>query len=105
MSTSFLSHLECTNCHKQYSADELHTVCPVCGRVLFARYDLDQARQQFSPSALGNRAWSMWRWRELLPVRDASKIVTLGEGMTPLLHAQRLGAAHGFPALFIKEEG
>lgn len=105
MSTSFLSHLECTNCGKHYPADELHTICPTCGKVLFARYDLDQARRNFAPADLAGRAWTMWRWRELLPVRDESNIVTLGEGMTPLLRARRLGAATGFRSLYIKEEG
>jgi threonine synthase len=47
----------------------------------------------------------MWRWRELLPVRDERHIVTLGEGDTPLLPARHLGASLGFQSLYIKEEG
>ena len=47
----------------------------------------------------------MWRYRELMPVRDEANLVSLGEGMTPLLRAQRLGRAYGFERLFIKEEG
>jgi threonine synthase len=47
----------------------------------------------------------MWRWQELLPVRDAANIITLGEGNMPLLPAPRLGAATGLPDLWIKEEG
>lgn len=105
MHTSFLSHLECTNCGERFPADELHTTCPACGKVLFARYDLDQARRHFAPADLAGRDWTMWRWRELLPVRDDSHIVTLGEGMTPLLHAKRLGSVGGFHSLYIKEEG
>ena len=102
---SFLSHLECSHCGRQYPADELHTVCPNCGKVLLARYDLASAAKNFSPQDLATREWTMWRWRELLPVRDAVNIVTLGEGMTPLLHTPRLGQAHGFEQLYIKEEG
>lgn len=102
---SFLSHLECTHCRSRFSADELHTVCPNCGKVLFARYDLDKARKSFSKRDLPNREWTMWRWRELLPVRDESHIVTLGEGMTPLLRGRGLGGRHGFDNLFIKREG
>ncbi|MGE5141292.1 MAG: threonine synthase, partial [Rudaea sp.] len=102
---SFLSHLECTNCGRRFSADEPHNVCPECGKVLFAKYDLESARKSFSRNDLHDRPWTMWRWYELLPVRDPANMVTLGEGMTPLLHARRLGAESGFQQLFIKEEG
>jgi threonine synthase len=101
---SLLDHLECTACSARYSADALHTVCPDCGKVLFARYDL-RALQGLSPRDLNGRTWTMWRYRELMPVRDEANIVTLGEGMTPLLRARRLGSAYGFDHLFIKEEG
>jgi len=101
---SLLDHLECTACGGRYSADELHTVCPDCGKVLFARYDL-RALKGLSPRDLNGRTWTMWRYRELMPVRDEANIVTLGEGMTPLLRTRRLGSAYGFDHLFIKEEG
>jgi len=105
LAQSFLSHLECSNCGETCSADELHTICPVCGKVLLARYDLYRARNSFSKKDLEGRAWTMWRWQELLPVRNPEHIVTLGEGMTSLLHAKRLGAMNGFDSLYIKEEG
>src|SRR3984893_18699448 len=101
---SLLDHLECTACGGRFSADDLHTVCPNCGKVLFARYDLGAALG-LSPHDLNGRTWTMWRYRELMPVRDEANIVTLGEGMTPLLRASRLGRAYGFDHLFIKEEG
>src|SRR5260370_23971017 len=101
---SFLDHLQCTACSREYSADELHTVCPDCGKVLFARYDLSAARS-VTPRELVSRPASMWRYHELMPVRQQANIVTLGEGMTPLLRAQRLGRRYGFEWLFIKEEG
>lgn len=102
---SFLSHLECTHCGGRFSADELHTVCPNCGKVLFPRYDLDGVRRNLSPQDLAFRPWTMWRWRELLPVRAETNIVTLGEGMTPLLQVKRLGHETGFEGLYVKEEG
>jgi threonine synthase len=101
---SLLDHLECTACGRRLSADDLHTVCPDCGKVLFARYDLG-ATQRLSPRHLHGRTSTMWRYRELMPVRDDANIVTLGEGMTPLLRSSRLGRAYGFDHLFIKEEG
>lgn len=105
MTHSYLSHLECTNCGKTYSADELHNTCPNCGKVLYARYDLDSLRQQLKPDDLKGRVSTLWRWHELLPVRDPENIITLGEGGTPLLHVRVLGKALGFEQLYIKEEG
>jgi len=101
---SLLDGLECTACGRNYDADHPRTVCPDCGKVLFARYDL-KAAKDLSPASLAGRPWTMWRYRELMPVRDEANIVTLGEGMTPLLRAARLGHRHGFEQLFIKEEG
>ncbi len=101
---SFLDHLQCTACGRQYRADDLHTVCPDCGKVLFARYDLTAARTS-TPRDLSGRPPTMWRYGELMPVRQHANIVTLGEGMTPLLRASRLGQVYGFGRLFIKEEG
>lgn len=102
---SFLSHLECSACAETFSAAELHNTCPACGKVLLARYDLDTLKQKFSRDDLNTRDFTLWRWHELLPVRDEKNIVTLGEGGTPLLHARNLGRTHDFPNLYIKEEG
>ncbi|MBV8356922.1 MAG: threonine synthase [Deltaproteobacteria bacterium] len=101
---SFLDHLQCTACGRDFSADQLHTVCPDCGKVLFARYDLSSARKSM-PRDFSHRPPTMWRYQELMPVREQANIVSLGEGMTPLLHAARIGRAYGFDRLFIKEEG
>ena len=57
------------------------------------------------PHDFASRPPTMWRYRELMPVRELASIVSLGEGMTPLLRAGRLGRAYGFDRLFIKEEG
>ncbi len=102
---SFLSHLECSYCGATYSADELHTTCPKCGKVLLARYDLQAARQHLTPEALCRRPANMWRWFEIMPVRDPANVVTLGEGCTPLLSAGRLGERLGTDRLWIKDEG
>lgn len=102
---SYQSHLECTNCGKTFSAEEIHTTCPDCGKVLYARYDLDAARKHFTKDDPRKRAGNMWRWFEIMPVRDESNVVTLGEGYTPLLPAQNLGRQFGATQLFIKEEG
>ena len=101
---SFLAHLECPRCHTLYDADTLAHLC-TCGSPLLARYDLDGARTCFSKEMLQSREHTLWRYHELLPVRFPENIVTLGEGMTPLLPLHRLGPKLGMPHLFVKDEG
>ncbi|SFS87088.1 threonine synthase [Saccharopolyspora flava] len=100
---STLSHLECTACGRTCDADELHRLCADCGKVLYPRYDL--AKVALSPSDLLGREPSMWRYREVLPIRDADHVVSLGEGFTPLLPAPRLSARLGLGDVRIKDEG
>src|ERR687886_757706 len=90
---SYLSHLECTACGLRHDADQLQTVCTACGKVLFARYDLDAVRRAAQPSAFACRRWDMWRYWELLPVRDPANVISLGEGLTPLVGVRREAAA------------
>ena len=87
------------------SPDQLTTVCPTCGKVLLASYDLVTATQTMTPDALAKRPWTMWRYAEILPVLQTSNVVTLGEGGTPLLRTQSLGKAFGLNNLLIKDEG
>ncbi|HWO72137.1 MAG TPA: threonine synthase [Dehalococcoidia bacterium] len=105
MGRSYLSHLECSACGAIWSADELHTLCRACGKVLFARYDLDSARTSLKRDDFGSREPGIWRWRELLPVRDEANIVALGEGGTPLLRARGLEQRLGAREVYIKDEG
>jgi threonine synthase len=102
---STLTHLECSNCGATYDAAALHTTCRACGKVLFAQYDLAAARRSLTPASLRERPFTLWRYRELLPVQSADNITTLGEGGTPLLAAPRLGAALDCRDLFVKDEG
>jgi threonine synthase len=103
--SSTLTHLECTYCDRRLDADRLQTTCPACGKVLYARYDLARARHTLTPESLARRRWDMWRYQEVLPVRDAAHIVSLGEGMTPLVPARRAGEAIGVPGVLLKDEG
>ncbi len=102
---SALSHLQCSACGNKYNADEVHTLCPNCKKVLLARYDIARAKETLTEESLPLRPKGMWRWRELLPVRETRHIVALGEGDTPLLSAERLGSQFGCKRLFIKDEG
>ena len=98
---STLTHLECSACAKQHSHTRLQNLCS-CGKPLLARYDLRAAARTLTRAALAERPTSMWRYSEVLP---PPPYVSLGEGMTPLLHARRSGASVGLEKLFIKDEG
>src|SRR5262245_58062659 len=102
--TSTLTHLECSrpSCRTTVDSSRRQNLCPSCRAPLFARYDLGVARQTLTRDALSTRVHSMWRYEEVLP---GGNPVTLGEGMTPLVRAHRLGQQLGLNALYIKEEG
>jgi len=102
---SALSHLQCSSCGRRHDADRLQTLCPDCGKVLLARYDLARAARTLSRAAVAVRPRGMWRWNELLPVRERQHIVSLGEGDSPLLSVPRLGARVGLKRLLLKDEG
>jgi threonine synthase len=99
---SALSHLDCPRCGARHDADQVQGTCS-CGSPLLARYDLEQVR--VTPRDIAGRAPDLWRYHELLPVRAASRVVSLGEGMTPLLSLPRLGRALSVPNLLMKDEG
>jgi threonine synthase len=105
---SYLTHLECSACGLRHDADALQTVCTSCGKVLFARYDLAAIRAAVNPHELASRRWDMWRYWELLPVRDQRNVISLGEGLAPLVElrphaASALGLERG--QVLIKDEG
>jgi threonine synthase len=99
---SFVTHLESALDGTRLPADRVQTVHRE--RPLWVRYDLAAIREAVRPDDLRARPNTLWRYRELLPVRDDDAVVSLGEGMTPLLRAPRLGAALGLSDLWIKDE-
>ncbi len=104
-SGGLLVELECSYCGAHEDAARAASTCPACGKVLLVRYDLEAAAATLRKETLAGRRTDMWRYAELLPVVDAANIVTLGEGWTPLLRAERLGKALGLSALYLKDEG
>jgi threonine synthase len=99
------THLECTRCGASYDPEQLWRLSPCCQKPLYARYDLASLRGRFRPERLAGREPTLWRYAEVLPVRDPRFRLTLGEGFTPLLPAPRLGAALGVERLWLKDEG
>jgi len=101
---SYLQELLCSECSRVYPAGQVQTYCPDCQAPLMARYDLVTARARLDREEISHRSRGMWRWIELLPVRDPANIVSLGEGDTPLLDVGRLGEYLGFKQLYVKDE-
>ena len=101
----FLSHLECALCGRELDADRVWNLCPACDKPLLARYDLEGVSRAVTREAIAEREANLWRYRELLHVRDPRHALCLGEGFTPLFRADRLGQAVGFAHLFVKDEG
>ncbi len=93
--------LQCSACGKARSADGLPTVCE-CGGPYFVRYPAAPGPE--AKSLLRERRWTMWRYREWLPLADGEAPATLGEGGTPLLAVPRLAARYGLPGLRVKDE-
>ena len=101
---SRLTGLECRACCTTLGADRPVGTCPTCGHTLFATYDLDRARSDRVWERFRERPFSLWRYRELLPVRDTAQIVTLGEGGTPVLRLADVPEAPGVE-LWLKDDG
>jgi threonine synthase len=101
---SYFTHLECSMpCGAAPYDPRLDQHLCICGAPLLARYDLDSARA-WRPESLAGREATMWRYRELMPLFDGEAPVTLGEGWTPLVHAQRLGKRLDLERLHVKDE-
>ncbi len=102
---SFVTNLECSFCHHNYHAEDLHNLCPKCQKPLLVRYDLAAIRNAVGKEQIAQRPFNIWRYREVLPVKERRWMLTLGEGGTPLIKAERLAAHLGVKNLYIKDEG
>jgi len=105
MLESTLLDLYCPRTGAEYPSDTLQTVSAV-GGPLYARYDLEAAAANWRQGAgLADRPQGLWRYADILPVRDPQFRLTLGEGGTPILEAPRLGRRVGVENLLLKDEG
>jgi threonine synthase len=101
---SFVSHLECSMTGERYEPDQLHGLSRA-GRPLLVRYDLAGAGKAMTRERLAGRPNDLWRYRELLPVRRTSDIVSLGETATPIVRLEAAGRRIGLDRLLVKDEG
>ena len=97
-------HLECAACNLRHEARRLLNLCSECGKPLLVRYDLEAAARTLTKESLGGRRSDMWRYREVLPVENDGHLVSLGEGLTPLLRSENLARELGIDELYIKDE-
>ena len=102
---SSISHLACSSCGKQYNADKLQGFSTCCNKPLVAKYVLDKELSvNFFHELLLNRPATMWRYKEVLPVFEEKNIISLGEGMTPMLELNQLRKEYELTNLLMKDE-
>jgi threonine synthase len=101
---TYFTGFTCVACAASYPSDRDLLLCPACDKLLEAEYDYARLAREVDRDALARRPSDVWRWLELLPVVDPDKIVTLGEGGTPLLRADRLARSIGVRELWLKSD-
>ncbi len=104
MKYSYISHLYCPKCSEEYKSETVQNLCE-CGSPLLVAYDLEKLKNKWKPSDLAGRTNDLWRYHELLPVTSEANVVTMGEGMTPLIEMNSIGNDMGIDQLFMKDEG
>jgi threonine synthase len=95
---------ECLDCGNRTAFFPGSPACPNCGSLWReAKYDYENLAFSL-PINLPGRGFDIWRYHELLPLRNPNPELSLGEGGTPLIHANSLGLMLGLPHLYIKDE-
>jgi threonine synthase len=95
--------LRCRECGAEYELQATH-VCEMCFGPLDVVFDYAALKKTVTRERIQQGPPSMWRYRDLLPIEDSIPVVTLGEGFTPLVRAERLGAELGLRNLYLKNE-
>ena len=98
---SLVTVLKCSNCNKTYPVSEVINVSLCCNQSLLVEYDLQNT---FSKEELIKRENNLWRYFEMLPVKDPANIISLGEGSTPILPLKKLSAKYGYSSILMKDE-
>ncbi len=96
---------KCVKCGRTYEAVPNLTNC-ACGGILDIVYDYDYIKSGFTKEKLAaRRNYSMWRYRELLPVEETTPDTPLRVGWSPLYEADRLAKLLGIRKLYVKDDG
>jgi threonine synthase len=97
-------HIKCLDCNHTAPFHPTTAQCPKCnGQWRVAEYDLEKVAKIWE-AQLKNRPFDLWRYHELLPIRNPNPTISLGEGGTPLIQAVNLGMMLGCSNLYIKDE-
>lgn len=92
--------LQCFECHREHHDEKVGFRCQSCNRLLEVSFDLRGKKETWN-----NRQLSVWKYREILPIKKEASIVSLAEGGTGLHHCKRLGSKLGLKSLYVKNEG
>ncbi|MDK2901830.1 MAG: threonine synthase [Thermosediminibacterales bacterium] len=101
---SYIKHLECSKCNSTFNPDKAMQLCPICSSPLLVRYDLIEVKNNLKKEEVKKRKPDLWRYFELLPVKNENNKVSLGEGMTPIVELLKAGKEIGLNSLYIKDE-
>ena len=101
---SFVTHLSCSRCEQLHDHRVPQNLCS-CGSPLLVEYDLEGVARSIRKEAVAPRPPTMWLYLELLPVDDPTAVVSLGEGLTPLVPISDLGSRLGLPHMWVKDDG
>ncbi len=104
MKYSYVTNLYCPKCAREYDSEAVQNLCE-CGAPLLVNYDLESLKQDWDQEDLRNRTSDLWRYHELLPVTNEENIVSLGEGMTPIIEMPVIGEDMKIDHLYMKDEG
>ncbi|MBZ4687722.1 MAG: threonine synthase [Clostridiales bacterium] len=101
-----VKHLKCIKCNATYPAKPDTYTCSQCGGILDVRYDYEYISQKVNKETFNARKeFSMWRYREFLPIEEESPVSPLRVGWSPLYKAERLGETLGLSSLYVKDDG
>lgn len=97
-----LQQLRCSRCEWASPLERAWNLCPTCSAPILVHYELSP--DEGLPARMRSRPPNMWRYREVLPRVPSAAIVSLGEGMTPLMPSTAIGADLSMKRLFVKDE-
>lgn len=95
----------CIACGEKYGIDEVVYSCRKCGDILEIKYDYAFLKEKIEKSDWKSLPLSVWRYKDFMPIRDLSKVISLDEGGTGLHPCRRLGEELGIDAFYVKNEG
>ncbi|MDM8520734.1 pyridoxal-phosphate dependent enzyme [Anaerolineales bacterium HSG6] len=101
---SYLTFVNCLECNQRIDFYPGLYGCPHCGSPwLDAQYDYETVAKLWQ-NGVDQRLTSLWKYSELLPIQNAEKIVSMGEGQSPLVRAEKIQRRLKHPNIFLKDE-